>query len=136
MAAIHPAAAYTVSGGSRSYSAPSRSYSAPARSYSATASATRTYTAPARSYTPVTAVTTPKPPVAATARAANAPLAAKVYSAAPTYQVSYFNPFGGNFFLWYLLFHHESAPYYQTAKPNIGTATSTTNGSVSTTTGY
>lgn len=94
--------AYSVSGGSRSYSAPSRSYSAP--SYSAPA---RTYTAPTRSYTVTPSAKTYTAPV----RSVTPTVSTKTTEPSATANTSIstsggygYNPFSSNFLLWYWLF--------------------------------
>ncbi len=99
--------AYSVSGGYHSYSVPIRSYTpsyhytAPSYHYTPPPPPVRTYTVPTRTYTqtvntPTKAGTNTYIPTTRTVYVPSSPV---VY-----YNYQYWNPFGGNWFLWYWLF--------------------------------
>lgn len=94
--------AYSVSG-SRSYSVPSRSYTPSYHSsYTPSYSAPRSYSVSTRSYTAPTPIKTVTPTVSSPTTYAVVPHSVTTQTS-PAYQTSY-NPFNGNFFLWYWIF--------------------------------
>lgn len=96
--------AYSVSGGTRSYSAPMRSYSAPMRSYSAPV---RAYSAPVSSPTKSYTVTPSQKTYTAPVRTSvQKESVNNISNVSPSsYSGGYgYNPFSSNFLLWYWIF--------------------------------